>query len=120
MFIFKIITYLAGAVTLGLCGYLYKLLDESGYLQQVAAVPADEIMTYHIIAAVVIIWLLIGLVMKVISRAILITLLVIAVGAEGMFAGLNISGDIVEQSAVVEQLEDSATKLFKQAQDLVE
>ena len=113
MFVFKIITYIAGAITLGLAGYLYTVLDESGYLEQVAAIPADEIMAFHLFAAVVIVWLVFGLIMKMVSRAILIALLLLTLGIEGTFLGLNLNGSIVEQQLDVEQL-------IEQGQDLVD
>lgn len=113
MAVFKIITYIAGAITLGLIGYLYKVLDQSGYLEQVATIPADDIMGFHIFAAVVIAWLIFGLIMKIVSRALLIGLLVVAVGAEGTFLGLNLNGSIVEQSIGLEQM-------LEQGEDLVE
>ncbi|NVK24427.1 MAG: hypothetical protein HWE10_05835 [Gammaproteobacteria bacterium] len=113
MFIFKIITYVAGAITLGLAGYLYKVLDESGYLEQVAAIPADDIMAFHIFAAVVIVWLVFGLIMKMVSRVLLIALLVLTLGIEGTFLGLNLNGSIVEQSINVDEL-------LEQGKDLVD
>ena len=117
MAVFKIITYIAGAITLGLTGYLYKVLDESGYLEQVAAIPADDIMGFHIFAAVVIAWLVFGLIMKIVSRAILITLLVLAVGAEGTFLGLNLTGSIVKQSVNVEELLEQGEDLVDEIKD---
>mgnify|MGYP000058614407 FL=1 len=117
MIVFKLITYLAGAVTLGLFGYLYKVMDETGYLEQVMAMPKDDIMTYHIVAGVVIAWLLFSMVMKVISRGILIVLLVFALGAEGVFVGLNINGNIVEQTDYLQEFKDKASDLLEDAKD---
>lgn len=120
MGIFKVITYIAGAVTLGLAGYLYKVLEQTGYLEQVAAIPADDIMGYHIIAAVIIAWLIFGLVMKIVSRALLIGLLVLTVGVEGTFLGLNLSGDIVEQSVSIEQLMETGSDLVDELKDKID
>ena len=113
MAVFKIITYIAGAITIGLMGYLYEILDDSGYLEQVAAIPAEDIMGFHIFAAVVIVWLVFGLIMKILSRAILIALLVVVVSVEGTFLGLNLNGSIVEQSVNVDAL-------LEQGEDLVD
>lgn len=117
MAVFKIITYIAGAITVGLVGYLYKVLDDSGYLEQVAAIPADDIMGFHIFAAVVIAWLIFGLIMKIVSRAILIALLVVTVGAEGTFLGLNLNGSIVEQSINVDQMLEQGEELMETLKD---
>ena len=117
MILFKALTYLAGLLTLGLFGYLYKVLDETGYLEQVMAMPKDDILIYHVIAGVVIAWLLFSMVMKVMSRGILIVLLVLAVGAEGVFVGLNINGNIIEQTDYLEELKDKAQDLLEDAKD---
>ena len=117
MIIFKAITYLAGLVTLGLFGYLYKVLDETGNLEQVMAMPKDDIMTYHIVAAVVIAWLLFSMVMKLVSRTIVIAILIFALGAEGIFVGLNINGNIVEQTDYLQELKDTAEDLLDKAKD---
>jgi len=117
MIIFKVLTYLAGLVTLGLFGYLYKVLDETGHLEQVMAMPKDDIMTYHIVAAVVIAWLIFSMVMKLVSRGIVIVILLFAVGAEGVFVGLNINGNIVEQTDYLEELKDKAGDLLEQAKE---
>lgn len=117
MIVFKLLTLLAGAVTLGLLGYLGFVLDETGYLDQVMAMPKDEIMIYHIAAAAVIVWLLISMMMKVISRAIIVVLLVLAVGAEGMFLGLNINGNIIEDTDLIEQIKDKSEDLIDDLSD---
>ena len=117
MGIFKIITYVSGFITLGLVAYLYKVLDESGFTEQVAAIPADDIMGYHILAAVIIAWLLFTLVMKTVSRGIVIGLLVLAVGAEGTFLGLNLNGTIVEQNELQELIKDKGQELLDDVKD---
>lgn len=117
MFIFKIFTYLAGVVTLGLFGYLYTVLEETGQLEEVMAMPKDDIMIYHIIAGVVIAWLIFSLVMKVVARGLVIALLVFAVGAEGIFIGLNLNGTIVEENQMLNEMKDKATDLFEEAKE---
>jgi hypothetical protein len=117
MFILKIFTYLAGVVTLGLFGYLYKVLEETGQLEQVMAMPKDDIMIYHIVAGVVIAWLIFSLVMKVVARGIIVALLLFAVGAEGVFVGLNLNGTIVEENEMLNDIKDKATDLFDEAKD---
>lgn len=113
MFIFKILTYLTGAATLGLFGYIYTVLDDKGMLDDVSRIPAEDITTFHIIAGVIIVWLLFGLVMKVISRGILIGLLVLALAAEGTFVGLNVMGDI--QAEVPDLIKDQADGVLEKA-----
>jgi len=117
MIVFKLITYVAGVATLGLFGYLYKVMDETGYLEQVMAMPKDDIMTYHIVAGVIIAWLLFSMVMKVISRGILIVLLVFALGAEGMFVGLNLNGNIVEKTDYLQEFKEKASDLLDDVKD---
>ncbi|MDA7746522.1 hypothetical protein N8878_04230 [Psychromonas sp.] len=118
MFIFKILTYLAGATTLGLFGYLYTVLDDKGVIDQVARIPADSVTTYHIVAAIIIAWLIFSLIMKVISRSIIIVLLVLAVGAEGTFVGLNMTGNI--QVDVVDQFKEQTDGFMDSAKDLLD
>lgn len=117
MIILKIFTYLAGVVTLGLFGYLYQVLEETGQLEQVMAMPKDDILIYHIVAAVVIIWLLFSLVMKVVARGLIIVLLLFAVGAEGIFVGLNLNGTIVEENEMFNDIKDKANDLLEDAKD---
>jgi len=117
MGIFKIITYIAGAVAVGLAGYLYKVLDDSNFLSQVAMLPADDIMYFHIFAAVVIAWLVFSLLMNLVSKAIVVALLVFAVGVEGTFLGLNLNGSIVEQPFNVEELMDKGKDLLDDLKD---
>jgi hypothetical protein len=122
MIIFKLLTYLAGAVTIGLFGFMYTVLDENGMLDEVARIPADDITTFHIVAGVIIVWLIFGLVMKVVARGILIGLLVLALAAEGTFVGLNLSGYI--EPEIVDQLKEKATdiadELSEKAKDLID
>ncbi len=120
MIFFKALTYFAGLLTLGLFGYLYKVLDDTGYLEQVMAMPKDDILIFHVIAGIVIAWLLFSMVMKVISRGLLVVLLVLAVGAEGIFVGLNINGNIIEKTDYLEELQDKAQDLLDQAKDKAE
>lgn len=115
MFIFKILTYLAGAVTLGLFGYMYTVLDDKGMLDDVARMPAEDITTFHIVAGVVIVWLLFGMVMKVVSRGILIGLLLLALAAEGTFVGLNMTGQI--QADVLDQISDEAQGMAEELKE---
>mgnify|MGYP000725318269 CR=1 FL=1 len=110
MFILKIFTYLAGVVTVGLFGYLYTVLEETGQLEQVMAMPKDDIMIYHIVAGVVIAWLIFSLVMKVVARGLIIVLLLFAVGAEGIFVGLNINGTIIEENQMLNEFKDFIAK----------
>jgi len=119
MGILKLITYVAGAVALGLFGYLAKLLDDTNLMEQVTAIPSDNITYFHIAAAVVILWLLFGLLMKVVSRAIIIVLLVLAVGAEGTFVGMNMNGSIVEQVDMLEDAKDKAEDLLDDLKDAI-
>lgn len=119
MGVFKIITYISAAITVGLIAYLYKVMDQSGYLEQVASIPADDIMGYHILAAVVIAWLLFSLIMKTVSRGLVIGLLVLAVGAEGTFLGMNLSGKIVEQSELEELIRDKGQELLDEMKDKI-
>ncbi len=120
MGILKLITYVAGAVALGLFGYLAKLLDDTNLMEQVTAIPSDNITYFHIAAAAVIAWLLLSWIMKVVSRVIIIGLLVIAVGAEGTFVGMNINGSIVEQSAVLEDAKDAAKDMLDDLKDAID
>ena len=120
MGILKLITYVAGAVALGLFGYLAKLLDDTDLMEQVTAIPSDNITYFHIAAAAVILWLLFGLLMKVVSRAIIIALLIIAVGAEGTFVGMNMNGNIIEQTDVLEDAKDKAEDLLDELQDALD
>lgn len=120
MGILKLITYVAGAVALGLFGYLAKLLDDTNLMEQVAAIPSDNITYFHIAAAAVIVWLLFGLLMKVISRVIIIALLIIAVGAEGTFVGMNINGSIIEQADVLDDAKDAAEDLLDDLKDVID
>jgi len=120
MGIFKLITYAAGVAALVLSGYLAKLLDDSNFMEQVTAIPSENITYFHIIALVVIAWLLISLLMTIISRAIIIVLLIIAIGAEGTFAGMNFNGIIVEQTSVLEDVQDGAEDLLDDAGDLLD
>lgn len=117
MFILKIFTYLAGVVTLGLFGYLYKVLEETGQLEQVMAMPKDDIMIYHIVAGVVIAWLIFSLVMKVVARGLIIVLLLFAVGAEGIFVGLNINGTIIEENQMLNEFKDKATDMLEDMEE---
>ena len=120
MGIFKLITYAAGVAALVLSGYLAKLLDDSNFMEQVTAIPSENITYFHIIALVVIAWLLISLLMTIISRAIIIVLLIIAIGAEGTFAGMNFNGIIVEQTSVLEDVQNGAEDLLDDAGDLLD
>ena len=117
MGIFKIITYIAGAITLGLAGYLYQLIDETGYLSEVAAIPADDIMYFHIFAAIVIAWLVVSFLMKLATRALVVALLVVSVGVETTFLGLNLNGSIVEQTIDVDELMDKGKDLLDDLSD---
>lgn len=119
MGILKLITYAAGVAALVLSGYLAKLVDDSNFMEQVTAIPSDNITYFHIIALVVIAWLLISLLMTVISRAIIIVLLIIAIGAEGTFAVMNFNGIIIEQTNVLEDVQDGAEDLLDNAGDLL-
>ena len=119
MAIFKIITYIAGAISLGLAGYLYQVIDDSGYLSQVAAIPADDIMYFHIFAAIVIAWLVVSFVMKLASKVIIIALLAFSLGVEGTFLGLNLSGSIVEQQIDVDELIDKGKDLLGDLKDSI-
>jgi glucan phosphoethanolaminetransferase (alkaline phosphatase superfamily) len=120
MGILKLITYAAGVAALVLSGYLAKLLDDSNFMEQVTAIPSENITYFHIIALVVIVWLLISLLMTIISRAIIIVLLIIAIGAEGTFAGMNFNGIIVEQTSVLEDVQNGAEDLLDDAGDLLD
>jgi len=118
MGIFKTITYIAGAITLGLVGYLYKVLEKSGYLAEVAEIPADDIMGFHIVAAVIIVWLLFSLIMKAVSRALVIGILILALAVEGTFLGMNLSGMIVEETkSLPEQLLEKGEDLLEEMKD---
>ncbi|MBU2880381.1 hypothetical protein KO525_00270 [Psychrosphaera sp. B3R10] len=117
MFILKIFTYLAGVVTVGLFGYLYTVLEETGQLEQVMAMPKDDIMIYHIVAGVVIAWLIFSLVMKVVARGLIIVLLLFAVGAEGIFVGLNINGTIIEENQMLNEFKDKATDMLEDMEE---
>ena len=89
-------------------------------MDQVAAIPSENITYFHIGAAVVIVWLLISFVMKLISRAIIIALLVLAVGAEGTFVGMNLQGNIVEQAPTLEDVKDKAEDLLDDLKDSID
>lgn len=119
MGILKLITYAAGVAALGLSGYLAKILDETNLMEQVASMPGDHIMYFHIAAAVVIVWLVIGLFMQIISKAIIIALLVLAVAAEGTFLGMNLNGTIVENIETLEQLKEKGEDLLDDLKDKI-
>ena len=120
MGILKLITYLAGAAALGVSGYLVKLLNETNLMEQVAAIPSENITYFHIGAVVVIAWLIVSFVMKLISRAIIIALLVLAVGAEGTFVGMNLNGLIVEQTATLEDVKEKAEDMLEELKDAID
>ena len=114
MIIFKLITGFVTIVTLGLTGYLYQLLDKTNYLEQAAEMSGESVLTFHIAAAVVIAWLIFCLIKKVISTALLVTILVLVLGVEGSFLSMNLSGniqDITETSA--KEIVDSAKELLE-------
>lgn len=117
MIVFKLFTYVAGIITIGLFGYLYTVMEETGYLEQVLALPKDDIMTYHIIAGVVIAYLLFSLVLKTVSRGLVIGLLILAFGAEGVFLGLNLNGNIVVENQLLEDIKDKASDLLDDMKD---
>ena len=117
MIVFKLFTYVAGIITIGLFGYLYTVMEETGYLEQVLALPKDDIMTYHIIDGVVIAYLLFSLVLKTVSRGLVIGLLILAFGAEGVFLGLNLNGNIVVENQLLEDIKDKASDLLDDMKD---
>ena len=117
MGIFKTVTYIAGAIISGLAGYLYKVLQESDYAQGVAEIPKDDILGFHIIAAVIIAWLVISLVMKAVSRTIVITLLAAILLIEGAFLGLNLTGVVKEQQSLQQQLIEKGQELLDEVKD---
>jgi hypothetical protein len=92
--IFKLITGLVALVTLGLTGYLYQLLEQGNYLEQAAEMSGESVLTFHIASAVVIAWLIFCLIKKVISTTLVVIFLVLALGVEGSFLSMNLSGDI--------------------------
>jgi len=117
MIIFKLFTYVAGIITVGLFGYLYTVLEKTDYLEQVMSMPKDDIMMYHIVAGGVIAYLLFSLVFKLVAKGLIVALLVLAFGAEGIFLGLNLNGNIVEQNQLLEDLKDSANDLLDSVKD---
>lgn len=119
MGVFKTITYIAGAITCGLAGYLYKIIQESDYLNTIAEVPKEDILGFHIVAAVILAWLLIGLVVKTVSRTFVLGLLVFLLAVEGAFIGLNIQGIVVEKpKSLQEQIMDKGKELVEELKDL--
>lgn len=119
MGVFKTITYIAGAITCGLAGYLYKIVQESDYLQSVAEVPKDDILGFHIVAGVILAWLLFSLIFKVVSRTFVLGLLAFVILVEGSFIGLNVKGVVIEQQASLqEQLLNKGKELVEELKDL--
>ncbi len=114
----KIITVIAGAIALFMSGYLYNLVDQTHFFNETVEIPKDRIWQFHLGAAVVILWLIYGLMQKVLPPLLMIGLLVLAVGTEGMFLGLNFNGTIVEQSEFMQKLEEGAEKLKDKAEEL--
>lgn len=119
MAVFKTIAYIAGAITCGLAGYLYKIVQESNYLDGIAKVPKDDIVGFHIVAAIVLIWLLVNWVFKLVSRAFLIGLITIVLIVEGTFIGLNLTGIVVEKPQTLQQqLLDKGKELVDELKEL--
>ena len=119
MGVFKTITYIAGAITFGLAGYLYKILQESGYMEGIAEIPKDDIVGFHIVAAVIIVWLVFSLVMKAVSRTIVLGLLAVVLLVEGTFLGLNLAGIVKEEpQSLQQQLLDKGQELLDEVKDL--
>ncbi len=116
----KLITVLVAGVALAMSGYLYQLVDQTNFFNQSIEIPADQIWMYHLVAAIVIVWLVISLFLKLLPPLLIVGLLIVAVGSEGMFVGLNFNGTIVEQSEFMEKLENSAEDLMKKAEDLLD
>ncbi len=116
----KLITVLVAGVALAMSGYLYQLIDQTNFFNQSIEIPADQIWMYHLVAAIVIVWLVISLFLKLLPPLLIVGLLIVAVGSEGMFVGLNFNGTIVEQSEFMEKLENSAEDLMKKAEDLLD
>lgn len=119
MGIFKTITYIAGAITCGLAGYLYKIVQESDYLNSVAEVPKDDILGFHIAAGVILVWLLFSFISKAVSRTITFGLLAFLVLIEGSFIGLNLQGTVIaKQVSLQEQILDKGKELVEEFKKL--
>ncbi len=118
MSLLKGITMLAGAVALMMSGYLYQVIDSTNFFNRSVEIPADQIWMYHLVAGLVIVWLLIAMAKKLLPPMLIIGLLILAVGSEGMFLGLNFNGTIVEQSEFMEKLENGADDALEKAKDL--
>ena len=119
MGVFKTITYIAGAITCGLAGYLYKIIQESEYFTGVAEVPKDDILGFHIVAAVILVWLLIGLLVKTVSRAFVLGLLLFVVVVEGAFISFNLTGIVIEQPETLQQqIMNKGKELVEELKDL--
>jgi hypothetical protein len=115
----KILTIIVGAVALVMSGYLFNLVDQTNFFDRVVELPEERIWQFHIAAAVVIMWLVYSLMQKALPPLILIGLLVLAVGTEGMFLGLNFNGTIVEQSELMQKIEAGAEELKEKAEELL-
>lgn len=120
MWLLKGLTILIGGLALAMSGYLYQVIDQTSFFNEVVEIPADQIWMYHLLAAVVIVWLVISLFMKLLPPLLIVGLLIVAVGSEGMFLGLNFNGTIVEQSEFMENLENKAEELLEKAEDLLD
>lgn len=119
MGVFKTITYIAGAITCGLAGYLYKILQESEYLSGVAEVPKDDILGFHIVAVIVLAWLVVSLIAKTVSRVFVLGLLVFVLVVEGCFVGLNFAGVVVpEPESLQEQILNKGKELVDELKEL--
>lgn len=116
---FKTIAYIAGAITCGLAGYLYKIVQQSNYLNGIAEVPKEDIFGFHVVAGVILVWLLVNWVFKLVSRAFLIGLIVFVVVVEGSFIGLSLTGIVVEEpQSLQQQILDKGKELVDEIKDL--
>lgn len=114
MGVVKTITYIAGAITCGLAGYLYKVIQESDYLNGVAQVPKDDILGFHVVAGVILAWLLFSLIAKAVSRVFVLGLFAFIILLEGFFIGLNIKGVVIEKQLSLQE------QILKKGEELVD
>lgn len=95
---FKIFTFIVCGLVALIGAYFVVIASSSNFFNTPSSIGMDEIFLYHALAIFSLVWLVIAMIKKVISRAILLGFIGALAVFEGGFTMANIQGDLWDLS----------------------
>ena len=94
MKILKLTLLVSIGISVFLSGYFSELVQRTQFFDKSTSITPGVIIGFHLLSAFAICTLIIGFIKRALSRILIVTVLVITLGAEGTFLCSNFTGNI--------------------------